>query len=118
MEIDLLEKDGLLFVKFEYKIICINVVDICYIEGMSEYVCIYIDMVDKFVVILLSMRKLEECLLQEMFMRVYWFYIVNFWKIIEVFWLCIIFNKNIYILVGDNYKERFIEYINKICVSS
>lgn len=45
-------------------------------------------------------------------------YIVNLRKITEVSRLRIIFNKNIYIPVGDNYKERFTEYINKICVSS
>ena len=46
-ETDLLEKDGSLFVKSEYKIIRINVADICYIEGMSEYVRIYTDAADK-----------------------------------------------------------------------
>ena len=117
-ETDLLEKDGSLFVKSEYKIIRINVADICYIEGMSEYVRIYTDAADKPVVTLLSMRKLEERLPQEMFMRVHRSYIVNLWKITEVSRLRIIFNKNIYIPVGDNYKERFTEYINKICVSS
>ena len=117
-ETDLLEKDGSLFVKSEYKIICINVADICYIEGMSEYVRIYTDAADKPVVTLLSMRKLEERLPQEMFMRVHRSYIVNLRKITEVSRLRIIFNKNIYIPVGDNYKERFTEYINKICVSS
>jgi DNA-binding LytR/AlgR family response regulator len=117
-ETDLLEKDGSLFVKSEYKIIRINVADICYIEGMSEYVRIYTDTADKPVVTLLSMRKLEERLPQEMFMRVHRSYIVNLRKITEVSRLRIIFNKNIYIPVGDNYKERFTEYINKICVSS
>ena len=117
-ETDLLEKDGSLFVKSEYKIIRINVADICYIEGMSEYVRIYTDAADKPVVTLLSMRKLEERLPQEMFMRVHRSYIVNLRKITEVSRLRIIFNKNIYIPVGDNYKERFTEYINKICVSS
>ena len=112
-ETDLLEKDGSLFVKSEYKIIRINVADICYIEGMSEYVRIYTDTADKPVVTLLSMRKLEE-----RFMRVHRSYIVNLRKITEVSRLRIIFNKNIYIPVGDNYKERFTEYINKICVSS
>ena len=117
-ETDLLEKDGSLFVKSEYNIIRINVADICYIEGMSEYVRIYTDAADKPVVTLLSMRKLEERLPQEMFMRVHRSYIVNLRKITEVSRLRIIFNKNIYIPVGDNYKERFTEYINKICVSS
>ena len=113
-----LQDNGSLFVKSEYKIIRINVADICYIEGMSEYVRIYTDAADKPVVTLLSMRKLEERLPQEMFMRVHRSYIVNLRKITEVSRLRIIFNKNIYIPVGDNYKERFTEYINKICVSS
>ena len=57
-EPDLLERDGSLFVKSESRIIRINVADICYIEGMSEYVRIYTNMADKPVVTLLSMRKL------------------------------------------------------------
>ena len=117
-EPDLLERDGSLFVKSESRIIRINVADICYIEGMSEYVRIYTNMADKPVVTLLSMRRLEERLPQEMFMRVHRSYIVNLRKITEVSRLRIIFNKNIYIPVGDNYKERFTEYINKICISS
>ena len=56
-ETDLLEKDGSLFVKSEYKIIRINVADICYIEGMSEYVRIYTDTADKPVVTLLSIES-------------------------------------------------------------
>ena len=44
-------------------------------------------------------------------------YIVNLRKITEVSRLRIIFDKNTYIPVGDNYKEKFTEYIGKLSLS-
>jgi len=51
------------------------------------------------------------------FMRVHRSYIVNLRKITEVSRLRIIFDKNTYIPVGDNYKERFSEHISKLSFS-
>lgn len=51
------------------------------------------------------------------FMRVHRSYIVNLRKITEIFRLRIIFDKNTYIPVDDNYKERFTEYISKLSFS-
>ena len=44
-------------------------------------------------------------------------YIVNLRKITEVSRLRIIFDKNTYIPVGDNYKEKFTEYIGNLSLS-
>jgi len=108
--------DGSLFVKADYKVIRINISDIKYIEGMSEYVRIFIEGEDKPVMTLLSMKKIEDRLPANQFMRVHRSYIVNLQKITEISRLRIIFDNNIYIPVGDNYKERFLEYINKMSV--
>lgn len=83
---------------------------------MSEYVRIYLEGEDKPVMTLLSMRKLEERLPASMFMRVHRSYIVNLHKIQEISRLRIIFEGNVYIPVGDNYKEKFNDYINKMCL--
>jgi len=108
--------DGSLFVKADYKVIRINISDIKYIEGMSEYVRIFIEGEDKPVMTLLSMKKIEDRLPANQFMRVHRSYIVNLQKITEISRLRIIFENNVYIPVGDNYKERFLEYINKMSV--
>jgi DNA-binding LytR/AlgR family response regulator len=50
-------------------------------------------------------------------MRVHRSYIVNLRKITEISRLRIIFDKNTYIPVGDNYKERFTEFISKLSFS-
>ena len=113
---NVINPDGTLFVKSDYKIIRINVNQIKYIECMSEYVRIYLEGEDKPVMTLLSTRKLEERLPASMFMRVHRSYIVNLHKIQEISRLRIIFEGNVYIPVGDNYKEKFNDYISKMCL--
>lgn len=107
-----IEKDNVIFVKSGYKTVRINVNDILYIESQNEYVRIYL-INDKPLMSLLSMKSLEERLSSEKFMRVHRSYIVNLSKITEVSHNRIIFNKDTYIPIGDQYKERFNKYLNK-----
>ena len=109
-------KGDSLFVKSDYKVVRIDVKNIRYIEGMSEYVRIFIEGEDKPVITLASLQKMEERL-PTYFMRVHRSYIVNLRRITEVSRLRIIFDKNTYIPVGDNYKERFAEHISKLSFS-
>lgn len=109
-------KGDSLFVKSDSKVIRIDLNDIRYIEGMSEYVRIFTLNEPKPIITLASLQKMEERLPTH-FMRVHRSYIVNLRKIIEVSRLRIIFDKNTYIPVGDNYKERFTEYISKLSFS-
>lgn len=106
------ENPDTLFVKSEYKMVRINLQEIKYIEGMSEYIRIYIDDKDKPIVTLNSLQKLEERL-PEYFMRVHRSYIVNMRKVTEISRLRIIFDKDTYIPIGENYKDKFIETINR-----
>mgnify|MGYP000215303272 FL=1 len=102
--------------KSDYRVVRIDVKNIRYIEGMSEYVRIFVEGEDKPVITLASLQKMEERLPTH-FMRVHRSYIVNLRKITEVSRLRIIFDKNTYIPVGDNYKEKFTEYIGKLSLS-
>lgn len=72
--------DGTLFVKSDYRITRINLTDIKYIEGMSEYVRIFVEGEAKPIIPLLSMKHLEETLPASQFMRVHRSYIVNLKK--------------------------------------
>ena len=59
-----------------------------------------------------SLQKIESRL-PDYFMRVHRSYIVNMRKVTEISRLRIIFDKDTYIPVGENYKDKFLEAINK-----
>ena len=115
-------QDGTLFVKTEYRIVKITIADIRYIEGMSEYLKIYIEGESKPIITLLSMKKMEERLrvgdrrpgmrLPDYFMRIHRSYIVNLNKIQEVNKNRIIMDADTYLPIGDLYKEAFQRYLD------
>ena len=99
-----------IFVKTDYRIVKISLSDIRYIEGMSEYLKIYLDNEPKPIITLLSMKKMEERL-PASFMRIHRSYIVNLEKIQEVNKNRIIMDADTYLPVGDLYKEAFNQYL-------
>lgn len=105
--------DDSLFVKSDYRILRIPISSIKYIESMSEYVRIYIDGQNKPVVSLMSMKKIEEFLPSSLFMRVHRSYLVNLSKVIEVSRMRIVYEGDISVPIGDMYKDKFFEYIDK-----
>ena len=104
--------DGFLFIKSEYKILRINFGDIKYIEGMNEYVRIHL-INAKPVMSLLSIKSIEEQLPADRFMRVHRSYIVSLSKISVIERSRIVFDGNVYIPVSEQYKERFLSYIDE-----
>ena len=106
------DEDDALFLKTEYKVVRINIGDIRYVEGMSEYLRIYLDDRPKPLIVLLSMKKLEERLPSHTFMRIHRSYIINLRKIQEVNKNRVIMDADTYLPIGDMYKETFNAYIN------
>ena len=102
-----------LFVKTDYRMVKINIPDIRYIEGMSEYLKIYLEGEDKPIITLLSMKKIESRL-PENFMRIHRSYIVNLHKIQEVNKNRIIMDAETFLPIGDMYKESFQHYLDTI----
>lgn len=100
-----------LFVKTDYRMVKINIPDIRYIEGMSEYLKIYLEGEDKPIITLLSMKKIESRL-PENFMRIHRSYIVNLHKIQEVNKNRIIMDAETFLPIGDMYKESFQQYLD------
>lgn len=101
-----------LFIKSEYKIVRIPLKDIKYIEGIREYVRIHLES-DKPVMALMSMKKMEEFLPSDKFMRVHRSYIVNLGKITTIERQRIIFDKKVYIPISDKHKEDFQKFIDE-----
>lgn len=100
-----------LFVKTDYRMVKINIPDIRYIEGMSEYLKIYLEGEEKPIITLLSMKKIETRL-PENFMRIHRSYIVNLHKIQEVNKNRIIMDAETFLPIGDVYKESFQQYLD------
>ena len=103
--------DDVVFLKTEYRIVKVSISDIRYIEGMSEYLKVYLDSDKKPIVTLLSMKKMEERL-PDSFMRIHRSYIVNLTKIQEVNKNRIIMDADTYLPIGDMYKDTFQAYID------
>lgn len=101
-----------LLIKSEHKIVRINFSDIKYIEGMREYVRIHLSG-QKPIMSLMSMKKLEETLPIESFMRVHRSYIVGLDKITVIERSRIVFDNDVYIPVSEQYKTKFQEYLDR-----
>jgi two-component system, LytTR family, response regulator LytT len=101
-----------LFLKSDYKLRRINFNDILYIEGLKDYVKVFIQNNPKPLLSLSSLKLLETKLPPEKFMRVHRSFIVNLEKIETIERSRIVFGKE-FIPVGDQYKERFQEYLDK-----
>ncbi len=99
-----------IMVKSDYKVVQIPTSSILYIEGLKDYVKIYLENEDKCIMTLLSMKTLEHELPAAEFIRVHRSYIVNKSKIRTVERNRIVFGKN-YIPVSESYKDVFAEFV-------
>jgi len=109
---EVLPNNEFLFLKSDYKIKRINFRSILYIEGLKEYVRVYTTHSEKPVLSLSSLKILEKKLPAEKFMRVHRSFIVNLEKIDTIDRSRIVFGKT-YIPIGDQYKERFQEFLDE-----
>lgn len=107
------DSDDALFLKTEHRVIRINISDISYIEGMSEYMKIHLLSQPKPVIVLLSMKRIEERLPKNSFMRVHRSYIINLKQIQEINKSRILLFGDISIPIGDLYKETLNNYISR-----
>ena len=111
-EVSTVASDGIIYVKSDYKIVRVGISNIRYIEAMSEYLRISCDDKDKPVIVLLSMKKIEEHLPSSQFMRIHRSYIINLDKIREVKKSHVVLDDETSLPIGDNYKDAFLNYLN------
>lgn len=104
-------KKAYIFVKSEYKQVKITLSDILYIEGLKDYVKIYLSSEPSPVLSLLSLKKLTEELPAEQFMRVHRSFIVNLEKVTTIERHQIVFGSQ-RITIAEGYREAFEAYIN------
>lgn len=109
-EVSRVDDNDAIFLKTEHRIVRINVTNIRYIEGMSEYLKIYLKE-GKPLVVLLSMKKMEERLSSTNFMRIHRSYIINLNEIQEVNKNRVILDQDTYLPIGDLYRDQLNKYI-------
>ena len=100
-----------IFVKSEYKLLQIDLDDIRYIEGLKDYVKIYTEQSQHPILSLMNMKAIEQMLPASRFIRVHRSFIVQKSKIREIERNRIVFG-DVYIPIGDSYKQAFQDFIN------
>ncbi len=106
------EVTNTIFVKSDYKLVQIDLNKVLYIEGVKDYVRIFLEDDAKPVMSLMSMKSMEEHLPADRFMRVHRSFIVQLDKIKTIERNRIVFGKE-YIPISDSYKEKFMEFLNQ-----
>ena len=98
------------FVKSDYKLVRVRFADVLYIEGLKDYIKIYVTTDLRPIISLISMRAVEAALPADQFMRIHRSYIVNVNHIGVIERGQIVFGDKL-IPVSDSYRERFMAYI-------
>lgn len=106
------EKKEFLFVKSEYKQLRIKLSDVLYFEGLKDYIKIWVKDNPKPILTLMSLKSLDEELPETQFMRVHRSFIVSL-KYVEVIERSQIVINDQRITVSEQYKPKFLEFINK-----
>lgn len=107
------QADEVIFVKSDYKLVRIHIDEIKYIESANEYIKIYLDNAEK-ITTLLRLKSIMEQLNPQKFMRIHRSFIINLTKIKAVERSRVFLDNKLYIPVGDQYKDSFQNYIEKI----
>lgn len=99
-----------MFVKSDYKLVRIRFADILYVEGLKDYVKIYLSGERRPVLSLTSMRAVEAALPPKSFKRTHRSFIVNMDRI-EAFERGQILFGDKHIPISDSYKNAILDYI-------
>ena len=105
------QDDRFIYVKSEYKLVQVLFDDILYIEGLKDYVKIYLEGNQRPIHSLMNMKKMEECLPSPEFLRIHRSYIVHMPKVKAIEHSRLVIADN-YIPVSDSYKEELQQYLD------
>ena len=106
------QEDDFIYVKSGYKLIQVRLSDILYIEGLRDYLKIYLEGETHPVLTLGSMKAMEERLPSPRFMRVHRSFIVQMSKVRTMDRGQIVFGKT-RIPISDTYKTDIAAYIGR-----
>jgi DNA-binding LytR/AlgR family response regulator len=102
------KQNDFLFVKSDKKTIKVKISDILYIEGLGDYIKLYLN--DKKLVTNLSMKKLENLLPAEQFYRIHKSFIISLDKIESIEGNMVKIN-NVKLPIGNLYRQDFMLFV-------
>lgn len=100
-----------LFVNSEYNLVKLNIGDIIYIEGLKDYIKIFIANATRPIITRLSMKSIEEKLPLDRFARVHKSFIIAIDRIISIRKGKISIN-NVHVPISEHYKENLYRFID------
>jgi two-component system LytT family response regulator len=98
------------------KMIKIVIADIIYIQGLKNYVIIYLEGAKH--ITYLTMYEIEQALPPEQFIRIHKSYIINFNMIQSIDGNAVIMTEKLSFPLGGNYKDVLMGMINKYSITS
>jgi DNA-binding LytR/AlgR family response regulator len=101
------QRNDYIFVNADYRLVKINIDTILYVEGMKDYVKIFLENSSKAIVTKLSLKMVEEMLPGDRFVRIHKSYIVNIQKVISLQKKKVQLHGNIIIPLSNNYREAY-----------
>ena len=107
--------DRFMYVKSDYKLVRVALDDILYIEGLKDYIRIYLADGQK-VMSLMNMKKMEDYLPRPEFLRTHRSYIVHMSKAEAIERFRIVFDDQ-YLPISDSYKEDVQQYFDSHTLS-
>ena len=107
--------DRFMYVKSDYKLVRVALDDILYIEGLKDYIRIYLADGQK-IMSLMNMKKMEDYLPRPEFLRTHRSYIVHMSKAEAIERFRIVFGDQ-YLPISDSYKEDVQQYFDSHTLS-
>lgn len=111
-KVEVEKQSDYIFLKVEYQLVKVMLKDITYIEAYKDYVKVHLKDKPNPVLSLTSMKSMEDLLPSDTFMRVHRSFIINLDHIDSVS-RNVIHIGNAQIVVSENYKDSFMEFLNK-----
>lgn len=98
------------FIKSNKKTYKINFSEICYVEGLGDYIQVHLE--NQKIVTNLSMKRILEILPENIFYRIHKSYIISLNKIEIVEGNSVLVNKK-RLPIGNSYRQQFMDFINE-----
>ena len=107
------EPDSVLHFKADYRTVNVDVRNIVYVEGWSEYIKIHLADTEKPIIVLYSLKNLIGQLPDGQFMRIHRSYIIALGHIAEASRTSVRLDNGATLPVGELYRPAFGEYLKK-----
>jgi len=104
-------QDRFLYVKSEYKLVQVKLDDILYVEGVKDYIKLYLKGDRRPILSLMNMKKIDDYLPRPQFMRIHRSYIINMKEVSMIDRSRMVIGDNL-LPVSESYKDLVQEFLD------